>query len=97
MGSTCFMSAVVQCLIHNPFIQAFYLSQGHPATDDHTTNGKTCMSCTLDDIFTEFYATEKTEGYGAVQMLQASWMAAEVSHEACFLITVANTGQTGFK
>lgn len=70
MGQTCFMSVVLQSLIHNPFIRSYYLSEGHRSTE---CEREACTSCALDDIFTEFHSTEKAEGYGAVAMLQGSW------------------------
>lgn len=70
MGQTCFMSVVLQSLIHNPFIRSFYLAGGHRSTE---CGREACTSCALDDIFTEFHSTEKAEGYGAVAMLQGSW------------------------
>lgn len=70
MGQTCFMSVVLQSLIHNPFIRAFYLSEGHRSSD---CDRQACTSCALDDVFVEFHSTEKAEGYGMVAMLQASW------------------------
>lgn len=70
MGQTCFMSVVLQSLIHNPFIRAYYLSEGHRSTD---CERDACTSCALDDVFVEFHSTEKAEGYGMVAMLQASW------------------------
>ena len=70
MGQTCFMSVVLQSIIHNPFIRSFYLSEGHRSTD---CEREACTSCALDDIFTEFHSTEKAEGYGMVSMLQSSW------------------------
>ncbi|GAB7356371.1 hypothetical protein MBLNU459_g7155t1 [Dothideomycetes sp. NU459] len=70
MGQTCFMSVVIQSLIHNPFIRSYYLSVGHRSMD---CERESCTSCALDDIFTEFHSTEKAEGYGAVAMLQGSW------------------------
>lgn len=76
MGNTCFMSVVVQSLLHNPFLRAFYLSRGHPECKDEAKKER-CTSCALDEIFTEFYSTEKTEGYGAVPMLIRSWKSAE--------------------
>jgi ubiquitin carboxyl-terminal hydrolase 22/27/51 len=81
MGNTCFMSVVLQTLIHNPFIRAFYLTEGHPHREEHTNVERKlfCVSCSLDEIFTEFYSKEETHGYGAAQMLRASWLAAEVS------------------
>lgn len=76
MGQTCFMSVILQSLIHNPFIKSYYLSEMHKKDD---CEKESCTSCAMDDIFTEFYREEKTEGYGAVSMLLGSWMAAQVS------------------
>jgi ubiquitin carboxyl-terminal hydrolase 22/27/51 len=76
MGNTCFMSAVLQCLIHNPLIRSHFLGNGH---NKDTCEIEFCVSCAMDEIFTEFYTLEKTEGYGAVTMLMNTWKTAEVS------------------
>lgn len=70
MGQTCFMSVILQALIHNPFVRTYYLTEGHPSS---ACDREACTSCALDDIFTEFYGQEKHEGYGAVHMLQGCW------------------------
>lgn len=70
MGQTCFMSVILQSLIHNPFIRSFYLNEGHKSSE---CERDACTSCALDDIFTDFYGQEKHEGYGAVHMLQGCW------------------------
>lgn len=70
MGQTCFMSVILQSLVHNPFIRTFYLSEGHKSGD---CAREACTSCALDDIFTDFFGQEKHEGYGAVHMLQGCW------------------------
>ncbi|KAF2758253.1 ubiquitin carboxyl-terminal hydrolase 2 [Pseudovirgaria hyperparasitica] len=72
MGQTCFMSVILQTIIHNPLVRNFYLSEGHSSRD---CDDEYCISCAMDEIFQEFYSAEKTEGYGAVSMLLASWMA----------------------
>ncbi|KAF2864173.1 cysteine proteinase [Piedraia hortae CBS 480.64] len=70
MGQTCFMSVILQALLHNPLIRAYYLAEGHKSSE---CERETCTACALDDMFTQFYGDEKHEGYGAVNMLQASW------------------------
>lgn len=70
MGQTCFMSVILQSLVHNPLIRTYYLSEGHRAID---CDRDACTSCALDDIFTDFFGQEKHEGYGAVHMLQGCW------------------------
>ncbi|KAF1956523.1 ubiquitin carboxyl-terminal hydrolase 2 [Byssothecium circinans] len=74
MGQTCFMSVILQTLMHNPFIRNFYLSEGHKQVD---CEKEACVSCALDEIFVEFHSVEKTEGFGAVNMLMSSWLAGE--------------------
>lgn len=70
MGQTCFMSVILQALVHNPLIRAYYLSEGHKSAD---CERETCTSCALDDIFTKFFEEDRHEGYGAVSMLQGCW------------------------
>ncbi|ORY09783.1 ubiquitin carboxyl-terminal hydrolase 2 [Clohesyomyces aquaticus] len=74
MGQTCFMSVILQTLIHNPFVRNFYLAEGHRTVD---CEKEACVSCALDEMFVEFHSVEKTEGFGAVSMLLGSWLAAE--------------------
>ena len=69
------MSVILQTLIHNPFIRNYYLSEGHKTAD---CERESCVSCALDEMFVEFYSVEKTEGFGAVNMLMGSWLAGEV-------------------
>ncbi|KAF2814257.1 cysteine proteinase [Mytilinidion resinicola] len=74
MGQTCFMSVILQTLLHNPFVRNFYLAEGHKPAD---CEKDACVSCAMDEIIIEFHSAEKTEGYGAVSMLLGSWMAAQ--------------------
>lgn len=78
MGNTCFMSVVLQSLLHNPLVRSFFLTNGHKQAD---CENEYCISCALDEIFTEFYSLEKTEGFGAVNMLMTSWKTAEVCND----------------
>jgi ubiquitin carboxyl-terminal hydrolase 22/27/51 len=79
MGQTCFMSVILQTLVHNPFIRNFYLSEGHKQPD---CEKEACVSCALDEMFVEFYSSDKNEGFGAVSMLMGSWLAGEVSYSS---------------
>ncbi|KAH7095029.1 hypothetical protein FB567DRAFT_511594 [Paraphoma chrysanthemicola] len=74
MGQTCFMSVILQTLIHNPFVRNFYLSEGHRQPE---CEKEACVSCALDEMFVEFYSSDKNEGFGAVGMLMGSWLAGE--------------------
>lgn len=70
MGQTCFMSVILQAIIHNPIVRTYYLAEGHRKED---CEREACTSCAMDDIFTDFFGQEKHEGYGAVHMLQGCW------------------------
>ncbi|TID14084.1 ubiquitin carboxyl-terminal hydrolase 2 [Venturia nashicola] len=74
MGQTCFMSVVIQSLLHNPYLKTWYMSDGHKQAD---CEKESCIGCALDEIFVEFWSAEKTEGYGAVPMLLNSWKCSE--------------------
>lgn len=77
MGSTCFMSVVLQSLIHNPLIRNFYLTDGHRAKECVQTN---CMSCAVEEVFAEFFKSDKVDGYGPVNLLMTSWKCEQVGH-----------------
>lgn len=70
------MSVILQTLVHNPFVRNYYLSEGHKQME---CEKESCVSCALDEMFVEFYSSDKNEGFGAVQMLLGSWLAGEVS------------------
>ena len=72
MGQTCFMSVVLQSLVHNPLLRNFYLGDGHKSSECGREN---CLSCAADEMFSEFFTLDKTDGYSAVSMLGRSWLA----------------------
>ena len=69
------MSVVLQSLIHNPLVRNFYLSDGHRQKDCTRTN---CMSCAMDEVFSEFFASDKLDGFGPVNLLTTSWKCEQV-------------------
>lgn len=75
MGATCFMSVVLQSLIHNPLVRNFYLTDGHRAKECLQTN---CMSCAVEEVFAEFFTSDKVDGYGPVNLLTTSWKCEQV-------------------
>ncbi|GCE98120.1 ubiquitin carboxyl-terminal hydrolase 8 [Zygosaccharomyces mellis] len=54
MGSTCFMSSIVQCLIHNPYFFQFSINQLHYQRCT-LQDPSSCISCALDRMVWEFY------------------------------------------
>jgi ubiquitin carboxyl-terminal hydrolase 22/27/51 len=75
MGQTCFMSVILQSLVHNPFLRNYYLADGHRPGLCERNN---CLSCPMNDIFADFFAQEKLDGFGAVNVLTRSWLTQEV-------------------
>lgn len=71
MGSTCFMSVILQSFLHNPLLRNFYLSDGHPTNDCEVDN---CLSCRMDELFQEFYSKDNTSSFAASKILSDSWL-----------------------
>lgn len=78
MGTTCYMNVILQCFIHNPLLRNFYLGEGHHSSD---CSYKNCMSCAMDDMFQEFYASEATTGYPAASILASFWLSKRKAYE----------------
>lgn len=76
LGHTCYMSVVLQALIHNPLMRNYFLSNRHDSIDCAIDN---CMACALTTSFTEILATEKVDGHGPVEVLYKTWHNHEVS------------------
>ncbi|KAH8590918.1 hypothetical protein B0O99DRAFT_520500 [Bisporella sp. PMI_857] len=55
MGATCYMSVILQSFVHNPLLRNFYLAEGHQSSECEIKN---CMSCAIDHMFQEFYASD---------------------------------------
>ena len=70
MGQTCYMNAVLQSLIHNPILRNSYLGDGHRAKDCERQD---CLSCTMDEMFAEFYGVGKTEAYAPSDHVIRLW------------------------
>lgn len=70
MGSTCFMSSILQTFIHNPFIRNYFLSGYHM---DCNKKPEDCLFCCVDEIFKNFYTSSTFNGFGPTSLLTASW------------------------
>lgn len=85
-GATCYQNVVLQSFLHNPILRNFYLSDGHQSGSCDTPH---CLSCAMDDMFQEFYASETTNGYTAANILSGFW----ISENKAFENLVANKEQ----
>lgn len=81
MGSTCFMSSILQCLIRNPYFFHFSLNQSHSKSCP-LQDCSSCISCALEQMVCEFYGSppheesgdDHSENYsGFINLLTCSW------------------------
>lgn len=66
LGATCYVSVVLQSLIHNPLVRAFFLAGGH---DNQLCERESCIECSIDRIYTNFFASSSVSGYGITDLL----------------------------
>lgn len=73
MGSTCFISVILQSLIHNPFLRNFFLAGGHDSGSCTHKEGANCIGCCVDRIFHYFYSSSDVSSFGITELLTSSW------------------------
>ena len=76
MGQTCYLSVILQAMIHNPMMRNYFLSSRHDSVECEIDN---CVVCALTISFSDILATEKMDGHGPVDLLYRSWKHAPVS------------------
>lgn len=85
LGATCFMSCILQTLLHNPLVKYHffnndvhffecpsaekYLSGSHSNLDYSSA----CITCLVDSIFKHVYAATSNDGFGITNLLQTAW------------------------
>lgn len=83
LGATCFMSCILQTLIHNPLVKMqFFDNDTHffncpcqPAysSGEAIDSSLACITCSVDMIFRDFYTSSSREGYGITTLLSTAW------------------------
>ncbi|CAH2354769.1 ubiquitin carboxyl-terminal hydrolase 8 [[Candida] railenensis] len=84
LGSTCFMSCILQTFVHNPIIRnQFFNNDYHffnceSSPEYHFPNGNidesnACVTCSIDNIFKNFYTSSEIEGFGMTNLLLTAW------------------------
>ena len=76
LGQSCYMNVILQMLLHNPLMSSFFLGDGHRGRECEHAD---CTACAFEEAFSEFYTSEKTEAFGAVNLLLNSWKTGPVS------------------
>lgn len=70
MGQTCYQSVILQALLHDPTLNAYFLAGGH---DVHTCKNSFCMACAAAEVFMDFNSGEKTDAVSAATLLYHGW------------------------
>lgn len=83
LGSTCFMSCILQTLLHNPLVcYHFFNNDTHffncALLHRYNTAGaidesSACITCLLDSMFREFYTSPSHDGFGITNLLMTAW------------------------
>lgn len=90
MGNTCFMNVILQSLVHNPLLKAYFLSDRH---NPKNCQKQFCMCCEMDDLFAQVkqaatmihgdthhnriclqFYSDDKKPYGPCRFLQSMWM-----------------------
>jgi len=54
LGATCFMNSILQTIVHNPLMRAYYLGDQHnPSTCPHASAEMPCLACELTALLAE--------------------------------------------
>ncbi|CAH8357429.1 unnamed protein product [Eruca vesicaria subsp. sativa] len=73
LGSTCFMNAVLQALVHAPPLRNFWLSGQHNRDlCERRSLGLLCLPCDLDLIFSAMFSGDRTP-YTPAHLLYSWW------------------------
>ncbi|KAA6409092.1 MAG: ubiquitin carboxyl-terminal hydrolase 2 [Lasallia pustulata] len=71
LGQSCYMSVILQAMIHNPLMRNYFLAGRHNSTE---CTRSPCLACALNDSFSDILTTDKIEGHGPVSLLHKSWL-----------------------
>jgi hypothetical protein len=75
MGQTCYQAVILQALLHDPTLNAYFLAGGH---DVHTCQRPSCLACATAEVFTDFNSGERAEAVSAATLLYYGWDASKV-------------------
>lgn len=72
MGSTCFMSSILQCILHNPYMVNYLMNRSH-SNNCKIRLASDCITCALEQMVTDFYGNRESRATGFVGLLTCSW------------------------
>ena len=63
-------------MMHDPLLNTYFLGNGHRL---YECTVQDCIGCAVTEAFADFNNGEKAEGFGALNLLLATWRASPVS------------------
>lgn len=78
LGQTCYMNVVLQTLLHEPLLNAYFLGNGHKYYDCQVDG---CVLCAMSRAYAEFNGCDKKDGFTAEQLLYSTWKNHPVSRD----------------
>lgn len=84
LGATCFMSSILQTMVHNPILKYHFFNndfhyfnceknQDALKNEGVIEESNACVSCSIDTIFQSFYTSNSNEGFGMTNLLATAW------------------------
>lgn len=81
LGATCFMSSILQTMVHNPILKYHFFNNDfhyfncelNQDADGVIDESNACVSCSIDNIFQSFYTSNSNEGFGMTNLLATAW------------------------
>lgn len=70
MGATCFMTVVLQCLVHNPFLRNYFISGLHVPCSPFQASR--CLACHMDAVIRSMFSGDETP-YSPHAFLYTIW------------------------
>ncbi|KAH8701690.1 hypothetical protein BGW36DRAFT_355846 [Talaromyces proteolyticus] len=70
LGQTCYMNVVLQTLLHEPILNAYFLGNGHKYYECAVDG---CVLCAMGKAFADFNGCDKKDGITAEQLLYSTW------------------------
>lgn len=83
LGATCFMSSILQSLVHNPIVKSqFFNNDLHyfncnylhdQDVHEHIGEHNACITCSIDLVFKELFTLKTNDGLGITNLLTTAW------------------------
>lgn len=83
LGSTCFMSCILQTFIHNPLMKHHFFNNDYHFFNCESNycynyggsidKDNACITCSIDNIYKNFYTSNSTDGFAMTNLLMTAW------------------------